>query len=253
MKIMMMKGGPSMKLDQIQKIAAIAIAFALAFSLSPLSAGAATISADMSLSYGEGGTYYSYNYFGPPSSHPAYEMDVQLTAADLGLTDYTTYGYCVDVWEGIPYSMTYPVELTYLSDFDDTYYEIAWLMDTFAGETGVTSDIEAMALQSLIWATLTDQTRYYRPSSHWSSDVRDQYDIYANQLASLNLDPTTRQYLEDHYMVAVSEGSRCWEEGFQDFMVRIPGGGDKVPEPATVVLLGTGLLGLAVLRFGKRG
>ena len=232
------------------KFATFILALLLTALITPFSASADTISASMYVHFdsSDGGQYTHYDMDGRwgrdyGETFYAYEFEVELTAEELGLYDYETYGYCVDVAQSVSSGSTYSVELTYLSDFnDDTYYEIAWLLDTFAGDSGVSSTAEAMALQSLVWANLSGNTHYMANS--W--ELAGLYNQYATALANLTLTDEIRSNLESTYMVSASPTA-------QDFMVRIPGGGDKVPEPATVVLLGTGLLGLGILRYRKRG
>ena len=245
-----------MKLQK--KIIALAVVIILAAFMLPATAGAETISADMVISTGHGTNYKSWSN----KSRPGYEMEVSLTADGLDLTDYETYGYCVDPWQGIG-DGSYSVELTYLSElsttYGDTFYQIAWLLDTFAGESGVSSTNdgdssyytddpkkEAAALQALIWATLTGDSWSY--GAKQSSSIRNQYDYYSYQLANHTLTDSEREYLSENYMVAVSTS-------YQDIIVRLEtGGGDvpAVPEPGTMILFGSAAGLMALYRRRKK-
>jgi hypothetical protein len=232
----------------------MALLLALTAFMLPAPAEADTISANTVLTPGEGGTYKNlWDGSVYPSDVYATEFDVNLTSEDMGLYNYCTYGYSVDVWQGTG-DMSYPVELTYLSELSDTFFQVAWLLESFAGESGVeytddgdgsiTDDpnVEAMALQALIWVTLTRNDLSYSPS-FVSTEVSRQYHYYADQLIGHTLTDAEMANLGKHYMVAAS-GT------YEDIMVRVGGGGDDatVPEPGTILLLGSATGIVALLR-----
>ena len=231
-------------MKQHKTIAAMAVVFAMVALLLPMSASADTFSGTMALQNGAGYTYKSWSR----GYLPAFEMKVTLNSTLLKLDDYQTYGYCVDLAQDTG-DGNYGVTLTTLDQFADKYYKIAWLMREFGPVTGTgepEEDYKAVALQSLIWSTLTGNNGY-QPSPWSEPSAGYWYNQYYQALTTqLNLTNELKADLSKEFMVAVSAKK-------QDFMVRVPGGGGEVPEPATVVLLGTGLLGLAVLRFKKRG
>ncbi len=226
-------------MKQHKRFSAVAVFCLMVVFALPMSTVLGSVSGSLQLTPGPGGNYYN-DY---QNSLYADQMYVILTAPGLSLNHYQTYGYCVDFWQDCG-SGSYHVELTALSDLgDDAYYDVAWLLDTYAGQTGVTSNIQAMALQSLSWATLTGDEPMCRPSDSDSPLVRQQYDTYDAALAALTLDQTTKDYLETRYRVAFS-GT------YQDIMVRLPGP-NTIPAPASIALLGTGLSWLTMRRRRK--
>ena len=227
-------------MKQEKRIIAFAVALALAVFLLPAAASAESITAQVVLSYTYGSNYTSWN----DSSRPGYEANVSITSPDLELDDYETYGYCVDPWQGVG-DKSYSVELVYLSELSDVYYQVAWLLDSFAGESGVAStddgdsylsdspNVEAAALQAVVWTLVTGDVWAYAPK--YSYDIRNQSKYYYDQLNNHTITAADREYLSEHYMVGTNTTR-------QDIIIRIDtSGGDTpaVPEPGTMVLFGS--------------
>lgn len=194
--------------------------------------------------------YYSDSYSDHryPYQYNALEFDIDLTIDALDLENFDSSGYCVELSQGIGRE-TYDFYFSSLSELNsDLYYEIAWLVDTYAptdnyedNSVDRTDNNTAGALQGLIWDIMDDSIVARATSNQETSSL---FRSYRDALSSLVLGDDIKSYLDNNYMIAQNNS-------YQDLIVKIVQP-TPTPEPGTLLLFGYGLAGLAGIRVRRK-
>ncbi len=160
----------------------------------------------------------------------------------LTLNQSETYGYCIELTQSITLNGVYGYELISLGD---TYslLSAAWLINEFSDDIATKSD--AAALQLAVWKAIYGAAFEFNENLAGSSETYSAYKAYLRDLPTGFTAEMTSE-LNAAYDAAANNET-------QDLLVHNPKPAprDPVPEPVTILLLGTGLIALSVISKRK--
>jgi hypothetical protein len=158
---------------------------------------------------------------------------------------YSGYITCLDINLTTQYNTTYSGkwysnynELSQSQDVINAYKEASYLADQLEGLTTATADPAYVGpIQMAIWTIMLDSSTNNAPMPiDPNTNVGDWITKAGDAVAG--------GYIPDHYVFVPDDSTS------QRFMLNSAGAPPEVPEPATVILVGSGLVG--IVGFAKR-